>query len=53
MLDFILFIVDQFFNFFSTLDNMIIIGNLSLLKLFIILILFTTLISFFVSRRDK
>lgn len=40
MIDFIVFLSTQFFKFFEWLDQFTIIGTLSLLRVFIILVLF-------------
>lgn len=53
MLDFLYWFIGIFFNIFSTLDSIIIVGNLSLLKLFIILGLFTFILNILIKKGEK
>lgn len=53
MLDFMLWFVSIFFDMFNHLNDYVIIGNLTLLKLLFIVFLFITLLSILFSRRDK
>lgn len=46
MLDFLKFLVIQFFNVFGFLDSIIIFGNLSFLNLIIFIIIFSIVLSF-------
>ena len=46
MIDFVVFLGSQFFNLFMWLDSITIIGTLSLLRILIIILLFTIAIKF-------